>query len=286
MLEGADLRRAAVFHAVARAGGITAAARAIGKSPPAVHNDLRRFERDVGVVLMERSGRALRLTPRGRVLFETIGRALDEIERVRAHLSRADVSQSPLRIGAVTGFARYRLAPRLLDALDAARPLIFVTGAHADLLAALSAGRIDLAVTYRAVTAVPIDSVAVASEALVLVGEGTRDVSDLESIERLRFITYDEHDYVFGRWFADVHGRQPAALIQHDHCIELEEALAGVRAGRGATIAPLDACLAFGLVPAPGQCANTIYLCGVGSALASPEAALIRACLDQASGTP
>jgi DNA-binding transcriptional LysR family regulator len=98
MMEGADLRRAAVFHAVARAGGISAAARAIGRSPPAVHAELRRFERDVGVVLMERSGRALRLTPPGRKFYETIGRALAEIEEVRAHLSTAHLADLPLRL--------------------------------------------------------------------------------------------------------------------------------------------------------------------------------------------
>lgn len=279
MFEGADLRRAAVFHAVARAGGIAAAARSIGKSPPAVHADLRRFERDVGVPLMERAGRALRLTPQGRALYETIGRALDEIGRVRDHLRRAETSGLPLRIGAVTGFCRYRLAPRLFTAIEPGRPLTLITGSHDELIEALAAGRIDYAVTYRAVTAVPIASVAVAEEALVLVGADAGEAGIFEQVERLRFVTYEEHDYVFGRWFADVFGRQPAALIRHDHCTELEEALASVRAGRGATIAPLDACLAFGLAPAGGQCANQLHLCAVGSALATPEAALVRSCL-------
>lgn len=275
MFEGADLRRAAIFHAVARAGGIAAAARAIGKSAPAVHADLRRFERDVGVTLMERSGRSLRLTPQGRVLFDTIGRALDEIDRVRVYLNRDDGFVTPLRIGAVTGFGRYRLAPRLFAAMPGARPILFRTGSHDDLLAALLAGEIDLAVTYRAVTAVPVESVELAGEEAVLVGAGG-DVDSLEAIEQLRFVTYDEYDYVFGHWFDRVFGRQPASLIRHDHCTELEEALISVHAGRGATIAPLDACLAAGLEPATaGRAPNTLYLCGIGGALASPEAAMI-----------
>jgi len=276
MFEGADLRRAAVFHAVARAGGIAAAARTIGKSPPAVHADLRRFERDVGVTLMERSGRALRMTPQGRVLFETIGRALDEIDRVRVHLNRDDGFVTPLRIGAVTGFGRYRLAPRLFGAAPDARPILFRTGSHDDLIAALLAGEIDLAVTYRAVTSVPVESVELADEEAVLVG-ASGDLGALDAIERLRFITYDEYDYVFGHWFDRVFGRQPASLVRHDHCTELEEALISVRAGRGATIAPLDACLAAGLEPAKaGRAGNKLYLCGIGGALASPEAAMIR----------
>lgn len=279
MFEGADLRRAAVFHAVADTGGIAAAARAIGKSAPAVHADLRRFERDMGVTLMERSGRSLRLTPQGRALYEVVARALDEIGRMREHLRDGEASQLPLRIGAVTAFARYRLAARLFAATDAARPLAFVTGSHGELLDALLLGRIDFAITYRAVTSVPIDSVTIAEEELVLVGAGADGATDLAEAERLRFVTYEEHDYVFGRWFAGVFGQQPGALIRHDHCTELEEALASVRAGRGATIAPLDACRAFGLEPRGGRCVNSLYLCGIGSALASPDAAMLRACL-------
>ena len=276
MFEGADLRRAAIFHAVARAGGIAAAARAIGKSAPAVHADLRRFERDVGVTLMERSGRSLRLTPQGRVLFDTIGRALDEIDRVRVYLNRDDGFVTPLRIGAVTGFGRYRLAPVLFSKMPGDRPILFRTGSHDDLLSALLAGEIDLAVTYRAVTAVPVESIELAGEEAVLVG-AVGDVGSLDAVERLRFVTYDEYDYVFGHWFDRVFGRQPASLIRHDHCTELEEALISVRAGRGATIAPLDACLAAGLEPAKaGRAPNALYLCGIGGALASPEAALIR----------
>jgi DNA-binding transcriptional LysR family regulator len=225
---------------------------------------------------MERSGRALRLTPQGRVLFETIGRALDEIDRVRVYLNRDDGFVTPLRIGAVTGFGRYRLAPLLFVSMPGARPILFRTGSHEDLLAALLAGEIDLAVTYRAVTAVPVESVELASEEAVLVG-AVGDVGSLDAIERLRFITYDEYDYVFGHWFDRVFGRQPASLIRHDHCTELEEALISVRAGRGATIAPLDACLAAGLEPAKaGRAPNTLYLCGIGGALTSREAAQIR----------
>lgn len=276
MFAGADLRRAAVFHAVAQAGGISAAARAIGKSAPTVHSDLRRFERDVGTTLMERSGRSLRLTAQGRTLFETISRALDDLARARDQIVRSELA--PIRVGAVTGFGRYQLAQSLFQLLPAARPVTLVTGAHDDLLDQLLRGRIDFAVTYRAVTAVPITSIPNAEETLVLVGaEGAAD--SFEEVSALRFVTYDEYDYVFGRWFAGVYDRQPQAIRRHDHCTELEEALASVRAGRGATVAPADACSAFGLRPVGGSCTNSLYLCGVGNLLASPEAETIRRCI-------
>jgi len=277
---GADLRRAAVFHAVAAAGGIAAAARIIGKSPPAVHADLRRFERDVGVPLIERAGRGLRLTPKGRLMFETVGAALDAIERTRSAVAGPDPLAEPLRLGAVTGFGRYRLAPRLLPSWPQARSLRLRTGRHDDLLALLLAGEIDFAVTYRPVVAAPIDSIEVAKEDLVLVAAAPdAGIADAALAGKLPFVTYDEYEYVFARWFAEAQGRQPTTLRRHDHFDELEEALASVAAGRGVTIAPADAAAAFGLAPAGTSCRNTIFLCATAARLRSADAAWIAACL-------
>jgi DNA-binding transcriptional LysR family regulator len=282
MMEGTDLRRAAVFHAVATTGGITAAARLLGKSPPAVHADLRRFERDVGVALVERVGRGLRLTPKGRLLFETIGTALDAIDRTRSAVAASDSAAQPLRLGAVTGFGRYRLVPGLLPALPAARALRLRTGSHDDLLALLLADQVDFAVTYRPVVAAPIESLVVAQEDLVLV---TRDTSPDPVTAALSganpFVTYDEYEYVFARWFAETQGRQPPSLRRHDHFDELEEALASVATGRGATIAPADAAAAFGLTPVGPVCGNAIHLCSTRERLRSDDAAFLVACLKE-----
>jgi DNA-binding transcriptional LysR family regulator len=280
MMIGTDFRRAAVFHAVAATGGITAAARILGKSPPAVHADLRRFERDVGVLLVERVGRSLRLTPKGRALFETIGAALDAIDQTRSNIAAEDPSAQPLRLGAVTGFGRYRLVPRLLPALPSARSLRLKTGSHDDLLALLLADQIDFAITYRPVVAAPIESLVVAQEELVLVARNADDhLVAAAQAGVLPFVTYDEYEYVFARWFAETQGRQPARLRRHDHFDELEEALASVAAGRGATIAPADAASAFGLSPVGPACRNAIYLCSTRERLRSTDAALLSSCL-------
>jgi DNA-binding transcriptional LysR family regulator len=106
----------------------------------------------------------------------------------------------------------------------------------------LLAGDIDLLLTYRPVTKVPIESVYVAEEELVLVGATAGVPLPIDQLEACRWVTYEEYDYVFARWFAGVHGRQPRSLLRHDHFDELEEALSSVKLGRGMTIAPTDAC--------------------------------------------
>ncbi|MGY4395478.1 DNA-binding transcriptional LysR family regulator [Sphingomonas sp. UYAg733] len=274
-MDGAYLRRAAVFHAVATAGGIAGAARAIGKSAPAVHSDLRRFEREVGAPLTERVGRGLQLTIEGRLLHETIARALDEIARMSAHVSQADPRVLPLRIGAVTGFGRYRLAPMLFRSVLIDRPISLRMGTHDDMTAQLVRGDIELALTYRTVNIVQVESEVIAEEDLVLVGAAAV-AGTMDEIERLRFITYEEHEYVFARWFAAIHGRQPEALVRHDHCDELEEALHSVAVGRGVTIAPADAARAFGLLAIGRSCPNRLYLCATGGRLGDSDAALVR----------
>lgn len=275
-MNGNMLRRAMVFHAVGVAGGISAAGERLGKSPPAVHADLRRFEREVGAALTERVGRSIRLTHKGRTMFDAIGRALGDIDRACASASDPAEVPPPLRLGAVTGFGRYRLVPALLPRLASTQSLLLRTDRHDALIGALTQGEIDLAVTYRPVVAATFEARIVASEELVLVGADGADPVAAVQDGSFRFVTYDEYEYVFARWFAEALGGQPPNLPRHDHFDELEEALASVAAGRGATIAPADACAAFGLAPCGPPCSNAIYLVGTVRALATEEAELVR----------
>jgi DNA-binding transcriptional LysR family regulator len=283
MMDSSTLRRAAVFHAVGSAGGITAAGERLGRSPPTIHADLRRFEKDIGVALTERSGRGLRLTPMGRRVFEVVGRALSDLDMLSTFARTDAAADLPLRIGSVTAFGRYRLLPALLQRLPTERRLVLTTDSHDALLASLGRGEIDLALTYRPVIAAPLKTMWVAAENLVLVGARDEDAIAAARNGRLRFTTYDEHEYVFGRWFSDAIGAQPPMIHRHDHYGELEEALASVAAGRGATIAPADACRVVDLQPIGPSCHNDIYMCGTNKALNSTDAALIAASLRDTS---
>ena len=55
-----DVRRLRVLHAVSAYGSVTAAATALGYSAPAVSQQLAALEREVGLPLTERAGRASR----------------------------------------------------------------------------------------------------------------------------------------------------------------------------------------------------------------------------------
>ncbi len=80
-----DARQLETLRAVHERGGVTAAAQALHLTPSAVSQQLAALQRHVGVALVERVGRGVRLTPVGRELAD---RALD----VAVALARAEAA--------------------------------------------------------------------------------------------------------------------------------------------------------------------------------------------------
>ncbi|MGH2948892.1 MAG: helix-turn-helix domain-containing protein, partial [Solirubrobacteraceae bacterium] len=58
-----DVRRLRLLGELSRRGTIAEVAKAVGYTPSAVSQSLARLEREVGVALLERDGRRVRLTP-------------------------------------------------------------------------------------------------------------------------------------------------------------------------------------------------------------------------------
>ncbi|MGB0695650.1 MAG: LysR family transcriptional regulator [Rhodospirillaceae bacterium] len=68
------------FHTVARLGGITAAASHLGMAKSGVSRNLSLLEEHLGVRLLERGARPVKLTPIGETLAQRIGSILAEID--------------------------------------------------------------------------------------------------------------------------------------------------------------------------------------------------------------
>ncbi|MSU91361.1 LysR family transcriptional regulator [Rhodobacteraceae bacterium 2CG4] len=67
-----DWNRARAFLVVAEEGSLSAAARALGMAQPTLGRQVSALERELGVVLFERTGRGLSLTPSGLDLLEHV----------------------------------------------------------------------------------------------------------------------------------------------------------------------------------------------------------------------
>lgn len=102
----------AVFVAVVKAGTISEATNTLGLSVASVSKYIARVEKEVGVRLLVRSSRGLRLTEEGGTLFEGLEQLLADVEAV---ISRATESQTEprgsLRVTSTIGLGRHRIAP-------------------------------------------------------------------------------------------------------------------------------------------------------------------------------
>lgn len=79
-----ELSDIAVFVKVIQAGSFTEAARRLGAPKSTVSSKVSGLERRLGVTLLQRTTRKLRLTDEGEVFFQTCARALSEIESAEA----------------------------------------------------------------------------------------------------------------------------------------------------------------------------------------------------------
>ncbi len=100
------------FSALASAGSLSAAARELGITTPAVSKRLALMESRLGVALVVRTTRRMSLTPEGEEYLEHARRILAEIDDMAQALgvSKA-VPKGLLRVNATLGFGRSHVAP-------------------------------------------------------------------------------------------------------------------------------------------------------------------------------
>lgn len=138
------------FVAVARTEHVTRAAQVLGMPQPTLSRSLARLERELGVQLFLRSGRALRLTREGRLLQEHAERALDELE---TGLQAVAGEWSPDGGRVAFGFLHTlgsQTVPRLLREFQRRRPRVrfeLVQRGNDELVAMLRSGALDLCLT-------------------------------------------------------------------------------------------------------------------------------------------
>jgi DNA-binding transcriptional LysR family regulator len=115
-----DLNTLAVFAAVADAGGFHAAGERLGVSASAVSQAVRKLERELGVVLFQRTTRSVRLTAAGERLYASVRPALGEIRAaITAVGELSDVPHGTLRLLVGTAEDVVLAGPLLADFLGA-----------------------------------------------------------------------------------------------------------------------------------------------------------------------
>jgi DNA-binding transcriptional LysR family regulator len=100
------------FSALASAGSLSAAARELGITTPAVSKHLAQMEARVGVSLINRTTRRMSLTPEGELYLDHARRILSEIDDMAQLLGTSKaMPKGLLRVNATLGFGRSHVAP-------------------------------------------------------------------------------------------------------------------------------------------------------------------------------
>jgi DNA-binding transcriptional LysR family regulator len=126
-LEGVIVpRRLRLLLEVDRLGSITRAAEACAVGQPTASADLRALEAAVGRPLCERSGRATRLTPAGRLLSAQVATVMSMVEGLEQELAAVDGGLvGTVRVAACEGFGAY-VVPSVLADFARERPEVDV----------------------------------------------------------------------------------------------------------------------------------------------------------------
>jgi DNA-binding transcriptional LysR family regulator len=147
-----DSTRLRVLAAVARTGSVTAAARELHYTQPAVSHHLARLEAETGAQLLQRVGRGIRLTPAGQLLADRATEIVGRIEAASAELSaHVGLSAGRVRLAGFTSVLS-TLLPSATSVLHRDHPglQVSLTDLHPpEALALLRAGEVDVALIFR-----------------------------------------------------------------------------------------------------------------------------------------
>ena len=148
---GFGARELRIVKAIADAGSITAAAAALGYRQPAVSQQLKRLEHRLGVAVVERVGRGVRLTDAGRVLARHASAVTTALDAAAGELAELrGLRAARVRLTAFPS-ASPTIVPRLLADLAERHPGISLTYVEAEPPEAVDAvreDRTDIALTF------------------------------------------------------------------------------------------------------------------------------------------
>jgi DNA-binding transcriptional LysR family regulator len=153
-----DTSRLRVLAAVARTGSVTAAARELHYTQPAVSHHLARLEAETGAQLVQRIGRGIRLTPAGQLLADRAIEIVGRIEAASAELTaHVGLSAGSVRLAGFTSVLS-TLVPTAAAMLRLEHPglRVSLTDTHPpESLGLLRAGLVDAALIFRYDQSVP-----------------------------------------------------------------------------------------------------------------------------------
>jgi len=208
-----DVRRLRLLSELSRRGTIAEVARVVGYTPSAVSQSLARLEREIGVALLERDGRRVRLTPAAHGLVARTDRVLAELDAASAELAAEQGAvRGSIVVGAFPSAAAGLVVPAVRDLRVRHAELECTVREHEpeDGIPLLRSGAVDLLVSERYDDVAPapfggLEEHRLMSEPLLLVLPAGHPAGDPAALHALA----DES------WIGGLAGTQFAVALDH-----------------------------------------------------------------------
>ena len=166
-------RQLRYFLEVAQAGSITAAAHALHIAQPALSQHIAAMEDELGVQLLQRAARGVKLTAEGRRLLDRAASILRQLDRLKDDVHAASSEPAGPVSLCLVGSVAPILAVPLFRALDARAPgirLHLATGMSSEARAMLEARRVEMALLPTAFELSEFEALPVFEERFCLFG--------------------------------------------------------------------------------------------------------------------
>jgi LysR family glycine cleavage system transcriptional activator len=141
-----SMRAIQAFEAFGRLGSATAAAAELGVTVGAVSQQLRKAEAEVGLRLVERKGKSIALTTRGRLYHDDVKVAFDTLRTAQTKIERAR-SEATLTISCLPSLASKWIGAQLFD-WQSAHPTATVRLVGDDTEPRFGADEVDFRLSY------------------------------------------------------------------------------------------------------------------------------------------
>lgn len=170
---GVDLRQLRYFVAIVRCGSISRAATQLNVAQPALSMHIRNMEADLGTPLLFRTPTGVQPTEAGQILFRNARTILDQVEAAQQEV-RGNTAEpaGEVRLGLPSSVGQILAVPLILEVREQ-MPKVTLCVAEAMsgyVLDWLRQGRMDLAMTFRAVDDRSLTSLPLLMEELLLFG--------------------------------------------------------------------------------------------------------------------
>jgi DNA-binding transcriptional LysR family regulator len=239
-----NVRLLRYFLAVADAGTFTAAAEVLHVSQPALSQQIKKLEGELGFALFQRGTRHVTLTPRGKDLITSARHVVEAAETYRGQARSLAGGTQELTIGYRAAHENIRA---VVDAFRAERPDVTVALRHYPIAAThagLDVGEVDLAVLRLPVVLTGLQTLTLYTEPRVALLPSDYPLADrariyLADLAGLPWVTTTARDPA---WQAHAQPRaqsrdEPPTVVVDT----LDEFLEAVTAGRGVGLAPASA---------------------------------------------